>query len=263
MNANNIGDALLLSAILGGVGVSGVRRGLADMDRMHLPLHVRLDRVMPKAEESSVDLSTKEGSEKSESLFSKFREKVAAKPIGMDKLLTNIMIGTPVFEGVSALGKGLGSGVKPVADVMGYHLYQSMYPGLSGMMSYTRAPETMLTGALQGVGGELGGALTEGVGKFISSIADKNKEMTVNSPRRKLIFDQLLHEDDLVRKMDKRVALEAYHSMIEVAPTLSLDKNAVKSFLRMVSLAPEGGVDWNTLKGLADAEASINKAKGK
>ena len=44
--------------------------------------------------------------------------------------------------------------------------------------------------------------------------------------------------------------------MKNFAPTLSTDKNAVKSFLRQ-AVQHDGGVDFMSIKGLADAEAAV------
>ena len=89
----------------------------------------------------------------------------------------------------------------------------------------------------------------------------RNEQIINSSPRRKMILTQLRREDELIKNIPLKTVLEAYHSMIKVAPTLSTDKNAVKSFFRSIAMAPEGGVDWNTLKGLAEAEVSVNKAR--
>ena len=118
-----------------------------------------------------------------------------------------------------------------------------------------------LVGAATGVGKSFGEGIGNSLHNMVDKIMNKNKRVIFDEPQRKMIIHQLMTEDNLIGRMPEEKVLEAYKSMVDVAPTLSTDKNAVKSFLRAVSMAPEGGVDWNTLKGLADAEKSVLQAK--
>lgn len=152
--------------------------------------------------------------------------------------------------------------LKPTLDTAGYKLYQKIFPGGSGAAALKQVPEEALKTTATQFGKSLGDTAGKGVGAFINNIFNSNKKVINQTPRRKAILEQLRREDMLIKEIPLNTALEAYHSMVEVAPTLSTDKNAVKSFLRTVATSPEGGIDWNTLKGLADAETSIMKSKG-
>ncbi len=80
------------------------------------------------------------------------------------------------------------------------------------------------------------------------------------SPTRHKIFNALKKEDPDLAYADNKTLMEAYHTMSNIAPTLSTDKNAVKSVLRLAATSG-GGLDYMTIKGIADAETAINKAK--
>ncbi len=83
------------------------------------------------------------------------------------------------------------------------------------------------------------------------------KDALSTSPVRQSIFATLKREDETIGGADNKVLLEAYHTMSRFAPTLSTDKNAVKAFLRVAATSPEGGVDYNTIKTLAEAENAV------
>lgn len=78
---------------------------------------------------------------------------------------------------------------------------------------------------------------------------------------RKAILDQLKREDMVLQQADDKVLMEAYHSMVRFAPTLSTDKNAVRSFLRQAVMTASGP-DYMSIKLLADAERAVT-GKGK
>jgi len=92
---------------------------------------------------------------------------------------------------------------------------------------------------------------------------DTMKDSLSLTPARTAIFETLKAEDPDLAETDDATLMEAYRTMSRFAPTLSTDKNAVKSFLRTVATSPEGGTDFNTIKLLAEAENAINYAPGK
>lgn len=83
------------------------------------------------------------------------------------------------------------------------------------------------------------------------------KDALSTSPVRQSIFATLKREDETLAGADNKTLLEAYHTMSRFAPTLSTDKNTVKAFLRVAATSPEGGVDYNTIKTLAEAENAV------
>lgn len=78
---------------------------------------------------------------------------------------------------------------------------------------------------------------------------------------RKAVLDQLKKEDPILAMADDKVLMEAYHTMARFAPTLSTDKNAVRSFLRQAVMNGVGP-DYMAIKLLADSERSVT-GKGK
>jgi hypothetical protein len=83
----------------------------------------------------------------------------------------------------------------------------------------------------------------------------------MDSPARNAIFSALRKEDPIIAQADMKTLNDAFHTMANVAPSLSTDKNAVKSVLRLAATSG-GGLDYQTIKGLADAETSLKKARG-
>lgn len=254
MKLNTLGNLLMYGSVGSLPLYAAAKRSKQRLESMYEPLNIRLRKVIPE--------NTKISSEKKSELFSQFREKTAAGLINaadLSKFTLPIIGGTIAADAIGSIG---GSAMGPTMDVMGYKLYKTMFPDMQGMVEYTRAPEKALQSAAQTFGTNIGASASEGLSNIIGGLMNKNTEIINATPRRKMILDQLRREDDLIKDMPLRKAMEAYHSMVGVAPTLSTDKNAVKSFLRTVAMTPDGGVDWNTLKGLADAEVSVSKAKG-
>jgi len=73
---------------------------------------------------------------------------------------------------------------------------------------------------------------------------------------REAILTQLRREDPVIAVADDKVLMEAYHTMQRFAPTLSTDKNAVRSFLRQAATSGNG-LDYMSIKLLADTERAI------
>lgn len=256
MKLNTLAHLLLYSPLYGVPMYMGTKRGLKNMSEKYEPLDIRLSKVSP--------LSSKQASEKSNETFNEFkkeREKVAAL-VPIQNLVPSIIAGTAAAEGIGSIGKGIGGITSPITDVIGYKLFKKFFPGPEGMVEYTRAPEKALEMAAGTMGKSLGQTAAEGIQQFIGSVIGKNEQIINSSPRRKMILHQLRQEDDTIKSMPVKTVMEAYHSMSKIAPRLSTDKNAVRSFLRSVAVSPEGGIDWNTMKGLADAEVSVGKALG-
>lgn len=94
------------------------------------------------------------------------------------------------------------------------------------------------------------GAIVTGclvIGKVINKIK--------NDIRRKSLLEDLRLNDPLLRDIDKAQLMEWYATIVHFAPTVSLDKNAVREILQ--GFARFGRVDLQTLKMLADTEKSM------
>lgn len=94
------------------------------------------------------------------------------------------------------------------------------------------------------------GAIVTG-GLVISKVINKIK----NDIRRKSLLEDLRLNDPLLRDIDKAQLMEWYATIVHFAPTVSLDKNAVREILQ--GFARFGRVDLQTLKMLADTEKSM------
>lgn len=94
------------------------------------------------------------------------------------------------------------------------------------------------------------GAIVTG-GLVIGKVINKIK----NDIRRKSLLEDLRLNDPLLRDIDKAQLMEWYATIVHFAPTVSLDKNAVREILQ--GFAHFGRVDLQTLKMLADTEKSM------
>ena len=94
------------------------------------------------------------------------------------------------------------------------------------------------------------GAIVTG-GLAIGKVINKIK----NDIRRKSLLEDLRLNDPLLRDIDKAQLMEWYATIVHFAPTVSLDKNAVREILQ--GFARFGRVDLQTLKMLADTEKSM------
>tara|TARA_Y100000034_G_scaffold125906_1_gene176327 strand:+ start:2416 stop:3087 length:672 start_codon:yes stop_codon:yes gene_type:complete len=167
----------------------------------------------------------------------------------------------PVLKGGVLVAGGLGTAGaatlvgKAPADTWSYRLNRRLHDGVDGLLLRVKADEEV---AKKLVGGAADKAM-DIVENLFTAGAKSYQENLVNSPMRHAILNQLKKEDDIIAGAPTKQVMEAYHTMSKIAPTLSTDKNAVKSFLREAA-QHEGGVDYMTLKGLGEAEAVITGA---
>jgi len=142
------------------------------------------------------------------------------------------------------------------ADTLSYRINR----GLHSLTDRINADEAFAGAFAKGLGQNAANSLsalaTDMVGKGYSTM----KDTLALSPVRSKIFNVLKKEDEIIGSADNKTLMEAYHTMRQVAPNLATDKNAVKSVLRMAATSG-GGLDYNTIKGIADAEASVMKVK--
>lgn len=121
-------------------------------------------------------------------------------------------------------------------------------------------------GLAEGVGKGLGGLAAGLIGAGIGKGVDLLRDHFMLEPKRKELFERLLSSDPVLsdavhRNPDaKGLLLEAYGTMTRFAPSLALDVNAVRSFLREAVLGGSG-VNYATVKNLVDTERSISDSK--
>jgi hypothetical protein len=133
--------------------------------------------------------------------------------------------------------------------------------GLNSLLDRIRYDEVAGDAFAKQIGSQsaeaLMGLATDMAGKTVDTL----KSVTMDSPARNAIFSALRKEDPIIAQADMKTLNDAFHTMANVAPSLSTDKNAVKSVLRLAATSG-GGLDYQTIKGLADAETSLKKARG-
>lgn len=166
-------------------------------------------------------------------------------------------------------GNAMGSGVLKGVESMAAAPLAGLAQGLGGVMNKgldrlffgrefgeKKDPLHMLgQGAVSSFGKGLGDL---GV-QLLQDIASKAVAAAGNAGQnaaRQAILSQLKHEDSILSQADDRVLMEAYHTMTRFAPTLSTDKNAVRSFLRQAVMSGTGA-DYSTIKHLADSERAV------
>jgi hypothetical protein len=158
--------------------------------------------------------------------------------------------------GATGISGALGEGNR-AGDTMGYRIDRS----LNSLFDRVKADEAFGTSFASNLGGDSAKSIM-GLAKDMASKGYQTlKDKFDLSPTRKSIFGALKKEDSTLAMADNKTLLEAYHTMANVAPILSTDKNAVRSFLTEAATSGNGGLNFQTIKGIADAELAVARAK--
>jgi len=106
--------------------------------------------------------------------------------------------------------------------------------------------------------GDIGGSLLKDI---VSKAITAAGGLGAGSAR-KAILQELRKNDPILSQtsVNEQTLMDAYHTMVKFAPTLASDKNAVRSFLR-TAVQGGGGVDFNTIRLIADAEKTVNSSQ--
>lgn len=168
----------------------------------------------------------------------------SGKPSGMIGALSQV--GASPLQGVaSGISGGIGESIKRL--LLGREFGERKDPLHMGGSA-----------AISAFGKEMG---TTGA-NLLRDIANKAME-TVNhagdESARHAILGGLKQNDPVLSAADDKTLMEAYHTMTRFAPTLSTDKNAVRSFLRQAVMSGSGP-DYMSIRLLADAEHSVTNA---
>jgi len=141
---------------------------------------------------------------------------------------------------------------KPIMSTYGYRINRGLNDGLGGLLTRVKADEVAAEKAV--------GLAVESAAGILGGLAEDTvkglKNTLVDSPARQAVLSKLRKEDDIIKQAPMKRVLEAYHSMARFAPNLSTDLNATKSFLRE-AVQHEGGLDFMSIKGLAEAETAV------
>ncbi len=176
----------------------------------------------------------------------------------------NPMPGNREYAG-SATGQGMAglarAGAQPLVEAGSNKILDML-----GLIPFTERKDLgskMLSqGAVSGAQ-EVGKQFGKTIGEAFTSLAQKAvsgiQGMGADKARAALI-QTLKMEDPIIKNIPDEKLHEAYGTMTRFAPTLSTDKNAVRSFLREAGVSG-GGVSFASIRVLADAERSVNESR--
>jgi len=146
----------------------------------------------------------------------------------------------------------IGHGPFSVGEALSYTLSKKLFP----LEKRIKLPDIMAESAAKQFAGELGKNLANVAAHGVSGLVG-----SALSSSGKAIIEQIKKTDPIIASADNKLLQSAYNTMASVAPTLSKDINAVRSFLREVAMSGTGP-DYGTIKQLADAERTIKQSKG-
>jgi hypothetical protein len=118
---------------------------------------------------------------------------------------------------------------------------------------------TIQHGFFGGIGGNLAGSALNMLGGAISSGVGGLRDMLIGDKQRKRLFETLITTDvvlhDAIERNPDAIEMlkEAYGTMCRFAPSLAMDVNAVRSFLRE-AIVGGSGVNYATIKNLIETE---------
>lgn len=173
-------------------------------------------------------------------------------------------VGNREYAG-SAVGQGLSGiasrGAQPLVEAGSNKILDML-----GLIPFTERKDLgskMLSqGAISGaqeVGKQFGATFGEAFTHLAQKAVSGIQGMGADKARAALI-QTLKMEDPIIKNIPDEKLHEAYGTMTRFAPTLSTDKNAVRSFLREAGVSG-GGVSFASIRVLADAERSVNESR--
>jgi len=155
--------------------------------------------------------------------------------------------------GGSLAGSALGSILQPILSAPGQGIAERIkaYFGPKPPSPY----QQMKGRAIETMGNSIGDAGASLL-KDLASKAFSSMGRMGDNAARAAIVKVLKQEDSVLAGADDKALMEAYHTMVRFAPTLSTDKNAVRSFLRQATMSG-AGPDYMSIKLLADSERAV------
>lgn len=113
---------------------------------------------------------------------------------------------------------------------------------------------------VEGLGKGVGGGVAQAILSVLGGSLGKGYDALIVDPKRKRLFESVVRSDPVVSDALARnphasqVLSEAFQTMVRFAPSLSLDVNAVRSFLREAVVGGASGVNYATIKSLIETE---------
>lgn len=172
-------------------------------------------------------------------------------------------------KGLGAIGGAVGGGAMGSLGAIGGAPGKGIAGGLSDMVQKRMFGQEI--GQRQDALGVAGGAALKSFGAeigkssvgLLKDIAMKAMDAVGHAgdqSAREAILGELKRSDSVLAQADDTLLMESYHTMQRFAPTLSTDKNAVRSFLRQAVMSGSGP-DFMTIKHLADSERAVTGGK--
>ena len=109
----------------------------------------------------------------------------------------------------------------------------------------------------KGIERGVGDIFTEGA-KALGHYAHSRLKRRWHERQQRRVFDQVTATDPVLAEADPAMLQQSYATMAHFAPTLASDPYAAQSFLRE-AVTTGGGINYNTLKLLAEAELATQQ----
>jgi hypothetical protein len=122
--------------------------------------------------------------------------------------------------------------------------------------------ESFVEGLGGGLGKGVGHGISAGLFAVLGALASAAQKSLLVEPKRKALLETVIRNDPYINDAvtntpnGEQIVMEAYKTMTTVAPTLSMDVNAVRSFLREAVIGG-AGVNYATIKNLAETEKAL------
>jgi hypothetical protein len=120
----------------------------------------------------------------------------------------------------------------------------------------------------EGIGKGVGGGIAQAILSTIGGGLHSAYDSLIVDPKRKKLFESVVRTDPVVSDALARnphaaqTLAEAFQTMVRFAPSLSLDVNAVRSFLREAVVGGASGVNYATIKSLIETEKAHGSMGG-
>jgi len=170
---------------------------------------------------------------------------------------TSLTVPKALGIGGGLAGIGLLSDIlEPTIDTLGYRLQKATQP----WQERIKLPDILAEAGAKGLGG--GGA-----DSLLGLASDIMQRMSggisggIASMQRPGILKGLMQDDPVLANAEAGELMKHYNTMAKFAPSLAMDENATRSFLRE-SIMSQAGPDYGTIAGLARAEKNVLEAQG-
>jgi len=170
---------------------------------------------------------------------------------------TTLTVPKAMGIGGGLAGIGLLSDVlEPTIETLGYRLQKATQP----WQERIKLPDILAEAGAKGIGGGGADSLL-GLAADIMQKATGGISGGIAAMQRPGILKGLMQDDPVLANAEADDLMQHFHTMAKFAPTLAMDQNAARSFLREAIMS-QSGPDYGTIAGLARAEKNVLEAKG-